>query len=494
MSPDDPHPRQHAGRSAETAALAASDKTPPHRVAAVLAIGDELLTGQTLDSNSRWVSNRLAELGVSTIEHATLGDDAVAIAGAISRLATRCDLIVATGGLGPTADDLTRDGLAIAAGDALVRDDAAYDWLTKLFASRGRPIRDGNERQTMRPASGRMLHNAQGTAPGIHVVIPKHRCDVFALPGPPFEMRAMFEASIEPAIRRGGDDVIRVRIAKHVGIGESNAAAALGDLLDRNRNPLVGITASDGVITTRTRYVGPAANADDALAETAAAIDQCIGVYRFAERDVSVFDATIDLTRERNDAVIFAESCTAGLIAKRFTDVAGSSDAVLGGWVCYSNDWKMQHVGVADDVITQHGAVSEPVARDLAVGALANLRQRQRTGAQPWRVAHALSVTGIAGPDGGSEQKPVGTVFIGRASAIVETRDGWLNAGEPSVEVRRFHFPGDRERVRERTAVAAAAMLLAELQQRQTPTLLWQTEPDGLPIDSADGSPLQPDR
>ncbi len=491
-----PEPTASGGRSA---ADRAPERVPTpagpsvHRAAGVLAVGDELLTGQTLDSNSRWLAHRLGELGLRVVEHATVGDDAAAIAEAVRRLASRSDLVVLTGGLGPTADDLTRDALSVLTDDPLVVDERALESLRRLFADRGRELRDGNERQAMRPGRAVMLENDRGTAPGIRAVFASgdDRTDVVALPGPPFEMHAMFERFVTPTVRAEPGSAIRVRVARHVGLGESNAAAKLGDLLERDRNPIVGITASDGVISTRAVFRGPDSEAEAALDATDAVIRERIGAYRFAEGERTLFGALVDALVERGEALVLAESCTGGMIASRVTDVPGSSSALLAGWVCYSNAAKVELLGVSRELIEAPGpgAVSAGTASELAQGAVRRTPigpiGSDRAGDAPKRI-HALSVTGVAGPSGGSETKPVGTVFVGRATATLDPErsgaageDGAVDVDGMDVEVRRFHFPGDRTRVRERTAVASAAMLLAFLQGRVAGPLLWEVELDG---------------
>jgi PncC family amidohydrolase len=291
-------------------------------------------------------------------------------------------------------------------------------------------------------------------------------------------MHAMFGRSVAPAVVRPEGVAVRVRLARHVGIGESAAAAKLGDVLERGRNPQVGITASDGVITTRSRYVGPEGGAEAALFATDEAIAERLGEYRFSDGEAGLFERALELLKEQRGAIVTAESCTGGLIASRLTEIAGSSAAVVGGFVVYSNEMKAEMLGVDEGLIVEHGAVSAEVARSLALGAL---RQAPYDGLYDGEggpaSVHALAVTGIAGPGGAVEGKPVGTVFVAHGVAAVNA--GGASVNDATVYVRRFLFPGDRERVRDRTATAAAAMLVMDLLGRRPETLLWQVHLDG---------------
>ena len=234
--------------------------THEHMSAAILSIGDELTLGQKLDTNSRWLSQQLVDLGIPIVEHVTVPDDLDAHVAALARLAARCDLIISSGGLGPTADDLTRRALAVASHDSLVHDSAGEAQVRAWFAARGRSPASINMVQAQRPSRGLLLENRHGTAPGLFASIESstHRCDVYCLPGPPREMMPMFEASVRPALRPPAGRVIETRVLHSVGIGESDLAQRLGSLMDRTSVPLVGTTASGGVVSVRIRYEGEA--------------------------------------------------------------------------------------------------------------------------------------------------------------------------------------------------------------------------------------------
>ncbi|MDX2133045.1 MAG: CinA family nicotinamide mononucleotide deamidase-related protein [Planctomycetota bacterium] len=426
---------------------------PPERVeqrtAAVLSVGDELTLGQTLDTNSKWISERLFDLGLSPLEHVTVPDDTARQAAALRRLAGEVDVVICTGGLGPTADDLTRDALALASEDELVEDPLALAQVEEFFAARGRPMPPLNRVQARRPSRGLSLPNLNGTAPGLWARMPGG-AEVFCLPGPPGELKPMFEAQVVPRLRPVRSRLVRTRVVHCFGIGESDLAARLGPVMDRSRNPLVGTTASGGVVSCRIRFEGSVdeESCEAALTQAEQDVRAAAGVYAFGAGDERLPGALLRLLRERGETLGTVESCTGGLLGSMITDMPGSSVAFVGALVTYSNRLKTLLAGVEPGMFEHAGpgAVSAACALALARGGL------ERLGC-----THALSITGIAGPDGGvpafdgRDAKPVGTVFIARASA-----DG-------SSQVRRFRFAGDRGSVRHWSAMSALAMLRLHL-------------------------------
>lgn len=409
--------------------------TGPHRTAAVLAIGDELTLGQTLDTNSRYVSQRLSGHGVAVVEHATVADELDRMVAAIKRLSSDNDLLLITGGLGPTADDLTREALSLAGDDELVEDLDSLRALESWFARTDRAMPERNRVQATRPSRARCLRNDFGTAPGLAMQLDS--CDVWCLPGPPRELRPMLEREVLPSIRREPGRVLLTRTLPTFGLGESLVAEQLGELMDRDRVPMVGTTASECVVTCRMRYdaIGSEEEAVRSLDSCEAAIRERLGhaVLRVGGASESLVEVTTDLLRQRGASICTIESCTGGLLGAALTEQPGASSIYAGGFVTYSNDLKTALVGVDPELLQNHGAVSAPVAKSMATGGLT------RTGAQ-----HALAITGIAGPDGATPDKPVGTVWIAHVD-----RDGLS-------DVRRFLFAGKRDAVRSwawRTAV-----------------------------------------
>ena len=419
--------------------------------ACILSIGDELVLGQTQDTNARWLAGRLAEAGVACAQFRVVPDDLQAQADALRQLAQVGELVLVTGGLGPTDDDLTREALRQAMGDArpLVRDDAAAESLHRWFRDRGRAMPEINGRQAMRPADAACLANDFGTAPGLHARV--GAAQVFCLPGPPREMQPMFERFVVPVLPPTS---MATGFVHAFGQGESYLAERLGTRMDRGRNPLVGTTASGAVVSARVRGTGVAAD-PAAMARELAEIEALWAPYAFGRGDTTLAGALGRALRERGLTLALAESCTGGLAGSMVTGEAGSSAWFRGGIMCYANEAKRDLCGVRPGTLEAHGAVSEPVAAELAAGA------RTRLGAD-W----AASITGIAGPAGGSEAKPVGTVFIGVA-------------GPEFARVRRFHYPGERAAVRDRAARCALALLrlAVESPAQFDATFIWEWKP-----------------
>lgn len=439
---------------------------PTHDRAAICAIGDEITLGQNTDTNSAWIAAQLMELGVVTVEHVTVPDDQHAIAGAIERLALTAPLIICTGGLGPTPDDCTRPALAQAMGEELVEDREAIGWLEKFSARLSKPLPEANRVQALRPVTATLIQNPNGTAPGIHARISAGgaQADIYCLPGPPREMRPMFTSAVAPGIDNPSGHV-RTRFINTFGLGESAIAERCHDLLARDVSPLVGLT-SDGVdVRFRIRAEGEPDDTLAAVEQATQQINDAMGAYVFGQGEASLCEVVVELCKERGTTIATVESCTGGLLGSMITAVPGSSAVYTGGWVTYSNAMKEACVRVPQVTLDKFGAVSEPVARAMAEGAL--------LAAPEGGAEHALAITGIAGPDGGSDEKPVGTVFIGRSSRIAE--------GLIGTQVRRFRFTGDRELVRKRSAQATLAMLRMALIDDEFP-LLWQQEVFGEPV------------
>jgi nicotinamide-nucleotide amidase len=399
--------------------------------AAILSIGDELALGQTQDTNSRWLAARLADRGVRCVEFRTVPDDLAAQAGALRSLASCADLVLVTGGLGPTDDDLTRDALREAIGDGapLVLDAPSLQALDRWFRDRGRAMPDINKRQAMRPSSAECLANDAGTAPGLRAKVGE--ATVVCLPGPPREMEPMFARFVEPLLPRLAMATATVHA---FGQGESFLAERLGDRMRRDRNPLVGTTASGSVVSARIRATGDQANGD-AIEREMAEIERIWRPYAFGRNATTLAGALGEALKARGATLALAESCTGGIAGSLVTAESGSSAWFRGGVMCYANEAKRDLCGVSQSTLDSNGAVSAPVALELARGV------RKALGAD-W----SASITGVAGPSGGSEAKPVGTVFVGVAGPGLEI-------------VRRFRFPGERAIVRDRSAKTALALL-----------------------------------
>jgi len=398
----------------------------------VLSVGTELTLGRSVDTNSAWISRSLAALGFATVRHVTVADALEAQVAAIREACTAAPLVVLTGGLGPTADDLTRAALADAAGDALVEDEQSLAQIRAFFTRRNRTMPEPNRVQAQRPASAAALANPTGTAPGIHIRIGS--AELFALPGVPSEMRRMFDDHVVPALRGRGGRVLVSRELRCCGLGESDLGARIHDLMARGRNPDVGTAAKNGIITVRIYAAAPTADEAEALiAADAQIVRERLGRVVFGEGEQTLAAAVLAQLRARGRTLCTAESCTGGLVAKWLTDVPGSSESFAGAVVAYSNAAKRDLLGVSQDVLDAHGAVSAACAEALAAGA----RARMRTD-------YAIAITGIAGPGGGSAEKPVGLVYAALA-------------GEAGVRARELRLGDDipRDQIRIRAATAA---------------------------------------
>ncbi len=406
----------------------------------ILAIGDELTCGERVDTNSAWIAARAAGLGVRTVEHRTAGDDLEQITGAIGDLAARSSVLVITGGLGPTLDDLTRHALAAVLDAPLVEDEAALRDLRAWYTGRARSMPDANRIQAMRPATARCLPNPNGTAPGLAATV--GNCRVFCLPGPPREMMPMFEREVAGSFAIDPEHGVHVRTVPTFGLGESAVADLLGPLMDRARNPLVGTTASGGIVTCRVRFTGSAHDASARLTETVDEITGRLGPAVLCDHDTHddglvLVRVVSDLLRARSETVCVVESCTGGLLGEMLTRLPGSSDVFVGGLLTYSNELKSRLAGVEPSLIESHGAVSREVALAMAEG-----------GRRLTHATHALAITGIAGPGGGSPHKPEGTVWIAHAAA-------------GRADARRLQFRGGRDWVRLWSATTALGLLRA---------------------------------
>jgi nicotinamide-nucleotide amidase len=396
--------------------------------AEIVSIGSELVSGQNLDTNAPWLSRALGELGIATAYHTSIGDDMADHVAAFRIAADRADLVLTTGGLGPTQDDLVREALAGAAGVGLREDPDSLAAIAALFGRRNRPMADRNRLQAMLPEGAEALPNPIGTAPGVWMSI--GRAAFASMPGVPNEMKVMFADQVVPRLRlrHWVERVIVHRKIALFGKGESDIEAEALDLTARGHVPEVGITASDSTISFRIRGEGLTLEAAWAQTEeTAGLIRRRFGPLVLGEGAVDVADALVEQLKRAGATMATAESCTGGIVAHLVTAIAGVSPYYLGGVVSYSNRAKTDMLGVPAGLIEAHGAVSAEVAAAMAVGA------RERFGTDL-----AVSTTGVAGPGGGTPEKPVGLVYLGLATADgVETRRVEIGPEQPRGIIQR---------------------------------------------------------
>lgn len=373
--------------------------------AVLLTVGDEILLGQIVDTNAAWLGDRLAASGVDLVRHETVGDTMDAITGCLARACADADLVVLTGGLGPTHDDLTRDAIAAHLGVDLRRDQDVEHTLRERYRQRGRDLTETRIRMADVPEGVEPLPNPRGAAPGLWH--PGERCVIVAMPGVPYEMKAIWRESVEPRLHELRPGAVVHRTLLTVGKGESDIAADLGDL-PALLGDGVGLAFLPSLGTVRIRLTAKGDDVDEARARVdraAEAVRQRIERLVFGEGDTSLEAVVGEMLAERGLTVAMGESCTGGALAARLTRVPGASRYVLGGVLAYCNSVKENELGVPEADLAEHGAVSEPVALAMARGA------RTLTGADI-----GLATTGVAGPTGGTPEKPVGTVWIAYAS------------------------------------------------------------------------------
>src|SRR6185503_9889464 len=410
--------------------------------AAWIAVGTELLGTERLDTNALTTTALLRRHGVELRRKAVVGDDEDELAGELRSLLGAHELVLVCGGLGPTADDVTREAVARACGRGLVFEPAVVADIEEKFRRIGRRMPEVNVRQAQRIDGAELLANARGTAPGQR--LEERGTTIFLLPGPPRELEPMLAEQVAPwlAARTGGEGTATL-VLKVACVPESEVEERIAPAYEELGRERVTVLAKPGEIRVEVTARGAAAACEQELARAGVRLRGLLGDAVFGEGDEELEAVVGRLLREAAATVATGESCTGGLLAARLTAVAGSSDYVLGGVVAYSNDAKQKMLDVPAALLREHGAVSEPVARALAAGAA------QRLGA-----SFGIGITGIAGPGGGSEAKPVGTVHI----AIAEP-DG-------DLVHRLARFPGDRERVRWQTSQLALKLLRRELLRR----------------------------
>lgn len=402
--------------------------------------GTELLLGDTINTNAAWIGQRLAALGLE-VSRQTIVPDGRAVYEGIEEASRRSDVVLVTGGLGPTNDDVSRECAAELFGLPLELNEGVMQWLSDYFGKRGKPVNEASRRQAMVPRGARVLENPFGTAPGLHMPaglgaergLHSH---IFLLPGPPRELKPMMESLVEPILRGmiPDGDTRAALYLKCTGIGESDIVERIQAGLEQIGGLELGYCIGKGDVDVRL------SGHRDLVEQGARLVRERMGNFIVSEDRRVIEEVVVALLRERKQWVSTAESCTGGFLVNRLTDVSGSSEVLAEGYVTYANAAKQKLLGVLPETLAMNGAVSEAVVREMAEGCL------RAAGAD-----HALAATGVAGPTGGTPDRPVGTVWVAIASRGVPT------------EARKLFFPGARDRFKLLTSQAALELLRRRL-------------------------------
>jgi nicotinamide-nucleotide amidase len=406
--------------------------------AEILAVGTEILLGDIVNTNAHYLSQRLANLGISIYYQTVVGDNEERLLKAYEIAFKRADLVIATGGLGPTKDDLTKEIGARYFGKDMYLHEESYNYIKELFNRLNRPISEGNKKQAIMPEGALILPNSNGTAPGC--IIEEGNKVLVMLPGPPKEMAQMFEASVVPYLAKLSDGVIVSKVLRVVGLGESAMAEKVLDLIESQTNPTVAPYAKDNESILRITAKGKTTKEAEALIiPIEKEIRKRIGDDIYADGEISLSDVVGEMLVRNNLTIGTAESCTGGLLSGALINYPGISSVFLEGAVTYSNEAKMKRLGVKAETLESFGAVSEETAAEMAEGI-----------ATAAGTDIGISVTGVAGPGGGTLEKPVGLVYIGLYF-------------KGKVKVKKLNCNGDRQKVRNRTVVSALDLLRREI-------------------------------
>ncbi|MTI83088.1 MAG: competence/damage-inducible protein A [Firmicutes bacterium] len=406
--------------------------------AEILSIGTELLLGDIVNTNAQYLSKKLAEMGIYVYYQAVVGDNPQRIQEAFENAFKKSDMIITTGGLGPTKDDLTKEMAAEYFGKNMVLDEESLQRITNLFQKQNWKMSEGNKKQAYFPAGAIILKNDKGTAPGC--IIRENGKTAVLLPGPPQEMKHMFEKGVAPYLAQFQQGIIQSKVLRICGLGESSMAERIADIIDAQTNPTVAPYAKDMEVTLRiTAKAKDKEEVGNLIAPVEAQIRERLGESVYGEGETTLENVIGESLVKKGLTISVAESCTGGIITARLVNYAGISSVLKEGAVTYSNDAKVRNLGVKEDTLKQFGAVSPETAGEMAAG-IASVSNTDI----------GLSTTGIAGPSGGTPEKPVGLVYI-----------GLYIKGE--TKIKKIKTTGDRNRVRNRTAVFALDWLRREL-------------------------------
>lgn len=401
----------------------------------IISVGTEILLGNIVNTNAAYLSEKCAGLGLSCYYQDVVGDNEERLFETIKLALSRADILLLSGGLGPTQDDLTKEVAARALGKELYLHEETKETIRKFFEARGLEITDNNWKQAMVPEDCIVMENPNGTAPGI--IMNQDNKHVVLMPGPPNEMIPMFETSVMPYLSRLQSCVIYSQTVKICGVGESKAESMVSDLIAAQTNPTIATYAKTGEVHLRvTARAEDEKEARKLVKPMIKDLKGRFGNHVYTTDDgVTLEKAVVDLLMANKLTACTVESCTGGLLSARLINVAGVSDVFKSGYVTYSNKSKRRLLGIKKNILDKHGAVSEQIAREMA-----------KTAAMLAKTDVCVSTTGIAGPDGGSPEKPVGLVYIGCNVC-------------GKIRVKECHFSGSRSKIRESTVSAALSLM-----------------------------------
>lgn len=416
--------------------------------ASIVSVGTELLFGQTINTNAAFLSDRLNRIGVDVMYHFTVGDNPKRLEDILAEALSKTDLVITTGGLGPTQDDLTKETVCLVMGDEMVLDEPALAAIQQFFLKVNRPMTDNNVKQAYVPKGAVVLHNTMGTAPGF--LLTKNNKTVACLPGPPREMSAMFDLSLSPLIEKMTGSSIFYRMVRTYGIGESALETALLDLIDTQTDPTIATYAMEGECYLR--ITSKRDSRQEAETQVNRMIDQIlarVGNYVYSVDGENLIEVVAANLMKHQLSISCAESCTGGLFAATLTRIPGISAVFDRGFVTYSNLAKIKELGVNQTTLDNHGAVSQETADEMAQGVY------RATGSNL-----CIAVTGIAGPDGGTDEKPVGLVYF---TLLFTGKEGEQRMYQEQKYIQRNH----REKNRELTVLAMLHKIHQVLMERE---------------------------
>ena len=406
--------------------------------AELISIGTELLLGDIVNTNAQFLAKELATLGIDVYHQCVIGDNEERVLRAFKEAFDRCDIIITTGGLGPTQDDLTKELGAKYFNKKMILHEPSLEWIKKYLDIKDEEALEANKKQAYFPEGATILPNEKGTAPG--AIISENNKTLIILPGPPKEMKSMFNNHVVKYLSDMTGEVIKSKTLRIFGIGESLMAKKINDIIQNSTNPTVAPYAKDYEVTLRVTAKEKNEEKCEALINPKCEeIKSILGEYIYGEGETSLDTVVAELLYKKKLSISTAESCTGGMVAATLISYPGISDVFKEGAVTYSNEAKMKRLGVKEETLNNFGAVSEETAREMAEG----ISREAKTDI-------GISTTGIAGPGGGTEEKPVGLVYIGVCI-------------KGNVIVEKFNFTGDREAVRKKATINALNILRKEL-------------------------------